>query len=191
MFRPSKCPMNKEWKYSRTKKTKSFLFPDFDNMRSSKSRGYYMHAGTRHHVFDCEYNYSRGGCHESEQRPNKRWTISLKGVEMDVSQRKERQRRGRERVIRWTGSSVTWTPPLMKRQVGRRGRSTYVHCQQTQYVDLFDLVICQLDGMKGGTLPLLYSLLLQLHKMYSESVRKFNCLFFLHKPLNHCVTSSC
>jgi hypothetical protein len=40
------------------KRKVSFFFPDFDNMRNSKSRGYYMYTGTRHHVFDCEHNYS-------------------------------------------------------------------------------------------------------------------------------------
>ena len=46
-------------------------------------------------------------------------------------------------VIRWTGSSVTWTPPLKNRQLTRRGRSEHVHRQQTHHVDHFEIVICR------------------------------------------------
>jgi hypothetical protein len=46
-------------------------------------------------------------------------------------------------VLRWTGSSVTWTTPLIKSQLARRGRSECVHRQKAQHVDHFELVIRQ------------------------------------------------
>jgi hypothetical protein len=84
-------------------------------------------------------------------------------------------------VIRSTGSSVTWTPPLIKRELVRRGRSEHVQRQSTHHVVLCSTVLTFVlkpsltavrfcDGIKGGTLSLLYSLLLQLDNLYSEPI---------------------
>jgi hypothetical protein len=48
-------------------------------------------------------------------------------------------------VHRWTGSSVTWTPPLIKCQPVRTKERTVRECEVStaRHVDLFELVICQ------------------------------------------------